>query len=297
MVNFPLPLGIKRVVKDNNIGSTPAKVFRDTGTVLVNDSFLGFPEDFQCFILCHEAGHIILDTDNEFLADDMGFKLYSKTGRSLKNAVKAISQTLPFDSNKINPELQIQWLARLKEQLKRAIEFDNKKNNLESNFMGLFNKVKPKRGGVLDTLKNAGIATINNQVAYRAEKQDKKLERRDAKNYIRIARGDAKNVRAQAELELAQHGVAKGNVASAIAEGLGRASQEVVKYIPGTQIGAGGGLADAASAIASGLGNNSGGAAPKEGEEGFWPKYKMYIIIGGVLVVVIVSYFVFFKKK
>jgi len=290
MLSYALPIGIKKVEKNNSIGLTPAKCFRDTGLVLINNYFLRLPEDAQYFVLCHEAGHILLDTDNEFEADNAGFNLYVKSGRSLKGAVKALSQTLPFGSKNVNEQLQAQWLQRLQAQLNRAIEFDNKNNNLKPNKMGLLKKLKPKPGGILDTVKNAGIATINNQVAFRQEKQGRKLEKRDAKIYTKYAKADAEKI-------LAEQGIAKQNVAQGIAEGLGRASSEVLKYVNPLS-GAGGGLADAAQAIAGGLGSNGGATDPQEKEtEGFWPKYKMYIIIGGVLVVVVVGYFMFFKKK
>jgi hypothetical protein len=154
MLSYALPIGIKKVEKNNSIGLTPAKCFRDTGLVLINNYFLRLPEDAQYFVLCHEAGHILLDTDNEFEADNAGFNLYVKSGRSLKGAVKALSQTLPFGSKNVNEQLQAQWLQRLQAQLNRAIEFDNKNNNLKPYKMRLLNKLKPKLEEIEETDNN-----------------------------------------------------------------------------------------------------------------------------------------------
>ena len=54
----------------DSIGSTPAKVNRETGEVFLNKTvWPTLSKPYQAFILKHEEGHYVLKTTNELEAD------------------------------------------------------------------------------------------------------------------------------------------------------------------------------------------------------------------------------------
>ena len=76
--------------------STPARVHRPTGTILLAPSFFDHSDIEQDFILNHEIGHYILQTKNEELADwYAGKKLVDKYG--IKATFRALNNSL-FDT-------------------------------------------------------------------------------------------------------------------------------------------------------------------------------------------------------
>jgi len=295
-LSFTLPPGISSVRINNNLGNSPARVYRSSGLAEVSKSFFKLPEDIQYFILCHEAAHVLYDTSNEFLADKIGFQLYVGSGRSLKNAVKAISSTLPFDSKTVSNRLKEEWLQRLKMQLDRALEFDLKNNKTQNQKteMRLRNPLKPKEGSLLNAIGKAAVTRIENKTQFKADKQAIKLDRKAAGVENRLAAADRKRLRGEAEMILAEQGIAKQNVAQGIAEGLGRASQEVSRYVNPVS-----GAGDALSNLANNLTQPGGSDSPQntDKKESFFAKNKNYIIIGGVILVVAVVVFLFLKKK
>jgi hypothetical protein len=115
------------VVVDNIPGSTtPARVYRSTGVVLINKSrFDNLPDFTKKFILKHEEGHYKLNTSNEYLADEYASNalLLSEPG-SLKKSIEALDKVLP----KTTPEQR----ARITEQIKRALKTDAAIGNKEA---------------------------------------------------------------------------------------------------------------------------------------------------------------------
>lgn len=109
--------GITSIEFVNDLGSTPARVNRITGEAYLNAQMwpnLTFEQ--RVFILLHEHAHAELNTTSEFEADARAFELYTQNGLSLKAAVGALSQVLPF-SNK-------EQLQRLYAQYNRARLYD-----------------------------------------------------------------------------------------------------------------------------------------------------------------------------
>lgn len=115
------------VVVDNIPGSTtPARVYRSTGVVLINKSrFNHLPDFTKKFILKHEEGHYKLNTSNEYAADEYASNalLLSETG-SLKKSIEALENVLP----KTTPEQR----RRITEQVKRALKTDAAMGNKEA---------------------------------------------------------------------------------------------------------------------------------------------------------------------
>lgn len=99
-----LPPLTVRTLGTDTLGSCPAAIVTDqdsgTSTLLLNRStFHPLPPQQQRFIIAHELGHLLLDTDNELLAD--AFALGLTAGRqhqSLKNALRALASmpTIPL---------------------------------------------------------------------------------------------------------------------------------------------------------------------------------------------------------
>ena len=126
-MNIVLPYGITKLIYDKSITGTPALCYRSTGVVKVNANIWHtIHPDHQYFILCHEAGHIVLNTTNEYEADRYAFEQYVRSGRSLKQSIYALSKILTFTT--------LQHHYRLEDQLQRALEYDYiVNNNLKAN--------------------------------------------------------------------------------------------------------------------------------------------------------------------
>ena len=86
-----------RTVGSETLGDCPAAVVaeRDGGhaVILVNsDAFGRLRRPEQRFILAHELGHLLLDTDSEELADAFALGLTAgRQHRSLKSALSAVA--------------------------------------------------------------------------------------------------------------------------------------------------------------------------------------------------------------
>ncbi len=103
----------------DDLGSTPATVNRRTGEMYISARrWRTMTPDQRLFMILHEYGHVELQTTDEFEADRYALDHYAYTGRSLKNAVGALTEVLSGD----NPE----HVDRAVMQLRRA----KKKTNL-----------------------------------------------------------------------------------------------------------------------------------------------------------------------
>lgn len=106
--------------------TTPARVYRSTGVVLINRSrFDHLPEFTKKFILKHEEGHYKLNTTDEFAADEYASNalLLTEEG-SLKKSIEALDKVLP----KNTPEQNL----RISNQVKRALQTDANLGNKEA---------------------------------------------------------------------------------------------------------------------------------------------------------------------
>lgn len=79
-------------VSDQDLQHTPARMYYETGSILVSESFWGFPEPIREFIICHELGHLFYE--NEFFADLFAVKNYLMAGNNHSMAFYSLSHIL-----------------------------------------------------------------------------------------------------------------------------------------------------------------------------------------------------------
>lgn len=128
--SIPLPPGITQVIgmddmrtKSDRIGITPAKCFRDTGIVWTNNKvWPELDEATKCFILGHEAGHIVRNTKDEFAADDYAFNWCMKNGIGLSKTVLALTRVLSYPDD--SPGQKLEQESRTKAMLVKSLKYD-----------------------------------------------------------------------------------------------------------------------------------------------------------------------------
>lgn len=77
-----------------------AKSYIDQGIIELSEKELKpLPIAWQYFIMAHEEGHCVEDTQDEWLADNYAFYKWVKYGFPLKESVLAISRILDIDNN------------------------------------------------------------------------------------------------------------------------------------------------------------------------------------------------------
>lgn len=119
-LNIELP-GVKslKFFSDKNEGL--AKTKRSVGELVINLYYWNkLKPEHKFFVVAHECGHICCDTKDELVADKFASDLYLKTGLSLTESVKALSNYLNVD----NPV----HIARAWAQYQRALRHDWEKN-------------------------------------------------------------------------------------------------------------------------------------------------------------------------
>lgn len=132
-----LPPGITQIIGKDDMrterdktGITPAKCFRDTGIVWTNNKvWPNLSDDVKCFILGHEGGHIVKNTDNEFEADASAFDWCMKNGVGLHKMVTALTRVLSYPEDR--PRQKNEQEARTKAMLQRCLEYDWRVNGNE----------------------------------------------------------------------------------------------------------------------------------------------------------------------
>lgn len=80
-----------QILSNDHLRGSYAAVDVITGVMYINRQLWPrLSEDMQYFILCHEFCHLKYNTDNEFSVDNEAFKMYVKTGRSLRQMVQSL---------------------------------------------------------------------------------------------------------------------------------------------------------------------------------------------------------------
>jgi hypothetical protein len=130
---FNIPNAIRDVLLVDYLGRTPAMCLRVTRTMFVTPEFLKLPKDYQCFIVGHEAGHIDLDTKNEFYADDYAVDWCLGEGIRLTNILFAMTKVLSFPEDK--PNQRKEQILRCQRQAKRVFDYDYNINNNKNAIM------------------------------------------------------------------------------------------------------------------------------------------------------------------
>lgn len=83
---------IVKVVYNNNLILTPARITGSTGVIEVGRKFKTFPFPIRLFILCHEEGHLLYA--DEFNADLYACNLYVNNGYNKSNALYSLTKIL-----------------------------------------------------------------------------------------------------------------------------------------------------------------------------------------------------------
>lgn len=195
--------------------NSPAMVNRFTGTIYINSSvYNNLPDEHKLFIKLHEQGHYVLDTTDEFKADEYAFKEYVRQGFSLTESIKALSRILSLKS----PE----HIQRVYAQYKRALLYDaninkNEKatlilNNMQSNYEGseIFNKnlvfSNDSFLGIRTGLTKRSRQKIDERDALKAERYRAKTAKKAAKGESKLIRAEAKQTKATAKQTKAEKG-------------------------------------------------------------------------------------------
>lgn len=103
---------------DGEMFDTPAAIDRETATLFINPKiYFKLTRFQQRFVVLHEEGHLVLNTDIEELADAYAFdRLVGTEYRSMKQMIETLETIL--DPNRLGHKLRIDALY------KRAIEWD-----------------------------------------------------------------------------------------------------------------------------------------------------------------------------
>ena len=83
-----------KIVRNNSIGSTPARIFtgKSPAIIEVSDYFYSLPEQWRLFIICHEYAHLFYKT--EWKTDVLGLRLFLGMGGNPSQALYALSKIL-----------------------------------------------------------------------------------------------------------------------------------------------------------------------------------------------------------
>lgn len=91
-------------VDSSVLGRCPAAVDMLTGIVSINKSVWDQYDNFEkSFVLMHEIGHYVLDTDSEFEADAYALKhVYRTAPRSLKRSLQTLCKIRVIDHRRLD---------------------------------------------------------------------------------------------------------------------------------------------------------------------------------------------------
>ena len=236
-------------------GTTPATVHKGTGELyIVKSRWARMTPDERLFMLCHEMGHVALQTSDEMAADKFAHDQYSKLGKSPRQSVYALSKALTEG----NPA----HIARVQAQLNRAIQYDrqNPKSKEMVSYTG-------NQGGALASKMRNYSSLVHNHRPLdiysdefedmserRKRKQDRKdkkldarLERKEIKAEAKAtkteakaskieAKGEKKILTGQANLVLAEQGInARAGLAKEIFSGATKLAGTVGASIVGAK--------------------------------------------------------------
>lgn len=96
IIDLPPPersreFGINKITVDN-LSNSPARIYTDTGIIVLNPKFFSYPIEQKLFILLHEVGHFYYKT--EWKADQYAAHHYLKIGLNPSQAFKSLAGIL-----------------------------------------------------------------------------------------------------------------------------------------------------------------------------------------------------------
>ena len=86
------------------LGRCPASVDMRTGFISINRSVWGSYDNFEkAFVIMHEIGHYVLDTDSEYEADAYALRhVYKTAPRSLKRSLQTLCKIRVIDHSRLD---------------------------------------------------------------------------------------------------------------------------------------------------------------------------------------------------
>ena len=145
----------------DDLGVTPATVDRKTGEIFWSKKYDYLRDDVKKFIIFHEIGHYMLDTQNEFEADEYAFNQFvAEDPTYLNKSLTSMKRVFTFN-NEIH-------FKRLYEQYKRALNFDYQHNN-NSEAKVILDKLLEKEFNTLQIQKKMEISKLSKDEIYKIE--------------------------------------------------------------------------------------------------------------------------------
>lgn len=141
-----------RIKGVDNLGKTPARVYRDKKLILLNNQkFFKLPLYGQKIILLHELGHSLENTSNEFTADDFAFKNFvGSEPQSLKKTIRTLACVLPMKTS--------EQKQRFRKIVKKAAEWDVQNGN--PNAAKILEKMKHNYIGTNSDVELRGLVPV-----------------------------------------------------------------------------------------------------------------------------------------
>lgn len=295
------------------INNSPARCNRKTKQLWINnDLWPTLSENTQLFIMYHEAGHIILQTTDEFSADEYAFQRMVHEGKSLKDCVHALTSLLSGSDGH-------RHRAYLTLQRAKAVDELSKQLTMQLDHFSDFGSKKKREAR--QERKKEKRENKSERRRIKTDKKRAKVEGKRSRHYRGEVRADAVMVKnegqADAKTILAEQGIAQGTEAGGILKGAAglftkkddntNAMQEMAN--PTLQAGGmGSGTPAAMNQQFAPEDNAPTRRSSNNDEEDIVypkdpaspepkPKSNMMYIIGAIVVVVIIAAVFIFKKK
>lgn len=214
----------------SGIGSSPARVNRKTRDLQLNaDKWDDIPEAHKAFILLHELSHCLLDTSDEFLVDQLAFKMYADAGYSLKAGVQAVTQLLSNsnDAHRLRAYLQLErakmydysvngntqvYETNLITKNTNEVCNCNNRDNGGSSVM-LFDRIGAKTEGYLENWNGCQEGEKPRVCRKRIKVESRATAREN--------RSEGKRLKGEARATLAEQGIAEANGLDKFKQGVG----------------------------------------------------------------------------
>ena len=284
---------------------SPACYSPSRRTIFINPTtFDPMSKRAQDFILCHEAGHAL--EESEYLADWEGFRRYMKLGYTPKDAIEAmnesLSMTTPQQQNRLihmvfNAACYDSVVNNNRKILRQIMRNPNFEQFTEEDVRLLTNRMNSLGAGtnedeVADFLgmsdaraakKEARQAKKDQRAANKQAKQQAKIDKQNARNQVILSRAAKNNAKAE--------GIANGTY-----QGAGAAIKDALGTVGDTVKGIFGGGA-AADDVEEYDETYMGSTETKAAVEGNGKMKWILIAVAAALVIGVVIFLVVKKKK
>jgi hypothetical protein len=254
--------GIKQILEVDNLVSSPARVNRKTGTLLVSrEHFKNMDPNYRYFVLLHEEAHVLFDTDDEMMCDEYAMRKMIKKGYPLSEILKSLTRVLSYNKDS--------HYGRTLNIFNKLREYDYHVNGNDKVLTSLnFSQMNTPGYNIDDIYTSQFEGDTSDFLGLGKKAAARREERHDAKMEKKAAKTDLKKAKAE-------------SIRS------GEMSPE-------------GGLGKFLGSAAGIAGKFLGIQEPQPENDNPEPEKKdytwLYILIA-IIVIAIIAYFVFFRKK